>query len=248
MMEKIKGSALTDRGIRREYNDDAICSAPEINFYAVADGIGQLAFGGLTAENTCKLMTVRAEEIYQDYRVHGDEQKAAQDLKAALEEVSNKIYQKGNEPEVYRYGSTFCGMMCLERYLAIVNIGDSRAYVKRKDQERLSQITEDHNLAVSASKNGYMTYEEAVKRGLASRLLNFVGISETTEADLFLVDRADAEAVLLCSDGLSGMVAEEDISACMENCDEPEQICRKLIQMANENGGKDNISTVVVQF
>lgn len=247
-MEKITYSAQTDIGKCRERNDDAVCSVPEIGFFAVADGIGQLAFGGVTAEYTCKLMANDVENIYQNYRIHLDDDKAGKELKTALETISNKIFQKANTPDVYRYGTTFCGMMCLENQLLIVNIGDSRAYVKKKGQTEIFQITEDHNLAVMASKNGYMTYEEAVERGLASRILNFVGISENTEADLFVVDRAEVEKILLCSDGLSGMASVEEIAACVEKKEEPDSICRELIQLANQKGGKDNISVVLVQF
>lgn len=248
-MEKtVTASVLTDIGMRRERNDDAVCSAPEANFYAVADGIGQMALGGLTAEETCRMMSVRAESIYQDYKVHGDEQKASEDLKKALTEISNDIFRKGNDQEFYRYGCTFCGAMIFEKKLAIVNIGDSRAYVKSRNSEELLQITEDHNLAASAAKNGYMTYEEAVRCGLASRLLNFVGISDSTEVDLFLMDRDNVETILLCSDGLSGMAADKDIAVCIGNHQDPEQICRELICMANQNGGKDNISAAVIKL
>ncbi|MDD7389449.1 MAG: protein phosphatase 2C domain-containing protein [Lachnospiraceae bacterium] len=247
MRKKAKGSVLTDIGMRRDYNEDAVCTVPQAHFYAVADGIGQMAFGGKTAAIACRQMAVSAEEIYRDYTVHGSEQKAAEELKAALAEISSRIFQKGNDPEVYRYGCTFCGAMVFEKQIAVVNVGDSRAYIKRKDRDELHQITEDHNLAAMAVKNGYMTYEEAVSRGMASRLLNFIGISEETEVDLFLHDRLKAEAVLLCTDGLSSMVSDKDMAVCIRNHRTPERVCRNLIRMANRKGGKDNISVAVVK-
>lgn len=247
MRKKIKGSVLTDTGICRDYNDDVVCAVPQAHFYAVADGIGQMAFGGKTAAITCRQMAVCAEEIYRDYTIHGSEQKAAEELKAALVEISSRIFQKGNDPEVYRYGCTFCGAMIFEKQIAVVSVGDSRAYMKLKGRDELYQITEDHNLAAMAVKNGYMTYEEAVSRGMASRLLNFVGISKDTEVDLFLIGRMKAEAVLLCTDGLSSMISDKDMAVCIRNHRDLNRVCRNLIRMANRKGGRDNISAAVIK-
>jgi protein phosphatase len=248
MDNTITGSVLSDIGRRRQRNEDAVCAVPEACFYAVADGIGQMAFGGETSSMVCKVMSTEAERIYQDYQTHLDEEKTAQELQNRVAEVSGRIFRKGNTPEVYRYGCTFCGVMILEQHLIIVNTGDSRAYVKYRGETDITQVTEDHNLAAVASRGGYMTYQEAVGQGLASRLLNFIGISDETEVDLFLEERARVEMVLLCTDGLSGMVEKTRIAECIRSGKEPEQICEELIGMANENGGKDNVSVAVIRI
>lgn len=236
-----KAAGRTDIGHRRELNEDAILLMPATGFFAVADGMGQLPRGGETAEMICAFMEQKVEDAFSDETDMDDVL-----LAKYLESSSNRIFNMENRENHYRYGSTFCGVLIRPDKLYCVNMGDSRAYIISKGDQALHQITNDHNLAEMVVSSGIMTREEACARHLDSKLNNFVGISKESEADHFAVETKGIQAVLLCSDGLYGMVSEQCINEVICSESDPDVICRKLIEMANAAGGKDNISVVCI--
>ncbi|MCI6732724.1 MAG: protein phosphatase 2C domain-containing protein [Lachnospiraceae bacterium] len=240
----------SDIGRRREFNEDRILMAPESCFFAVIDGMGQLPYGKETAEMTCTFMKQRAGNLCLEQQE--DPEAIRCQLKAGLESVSNRIFSMGNTESHYRYGAAFCGVFIALGKLIFLNMGDSRAYVRYRDGEGLYQITQDHNLAQTVVSAGIMTREEACKRHLDSRLNNFVGVSRESEADSFLISRELVQSVLICSDGLYGMVSDEDILQCISDMEaknaDSDTICRELVYKANEAGGRDNISVIYIQL
>lgn len=252
MKRRIKAAGATDIGKRREKNDDAFCCKRELHIFAVADGMGQVPFGDVTAIKSCELMEGQAKKLYQAYKEQGNVKSAAERFRQKVEYMSNNIYQRGNGPDVFRYGSTYCGAMDLGSHVAIVNLGDSRAYAiygrRTEADSRIQLLTEDHNMAWLAVSKGYMTPEDAKRNGLTARLTRFVGVSEDTQADVFIVPKKGIRDILLCSDGLHGMLSDQEIADIVLNHKAPDRVCRSLIAKANRKGGKDNITVVDIRL
>lgn len=238
-----KAAGHTDIGRCREFNEDRILLMPSVGFFAVADGMGQMRFGSETAEMVCDFMEQKVETAISD-GVDMDDSLLAE----YLESSSNIIFRMGNRDNEYRYGCTFCGVLFQKDRLICVNMGDSRAYVMRKGGQSLEQVTVDHNLAQTVVSKGLMTRKEACARHLNSRLNNFAGICKNSVADRFVLETSDVQSLLLCSDGLYSMVSEEKIAEVLSAESDPEVSCMKLIRMANEAGGKDNISVVCIML
>ena len=239
-------AGLCDIGSHRDTNQDRIILYPDQNFFAVSDGMGGLLYGEDSAiyvsTSMPKLMDVLAENCSENTTAED----GAKMIENSVRMLSDSLFRKGNGYDRFDYGATLAGVWLFQDEAIFVGLGDSRGYLLHEDE--LTQITEDMNIAGLMVRNGMMTKEEAMNSPASSRLTAFVGMEVPAEPATWRVSPQPGDKILLCSDGLHGMVPENDIRKILKADETPEKICQKFIRSANKHGGRDNISTVIIDF
>jgi PPM family protein phosphatase len=225
--------AHSDIGRRRTTNEDSLYARAPL--FAVADGMGG-AQAGEVASGTA--VEVLASGL-------GDGGSAEERLAAVVRAANERIHALSREDERRSgMGTTFTAVLVGEDELTFAHVGDSRAY--RFRDGRLEQLTDDHSLVAELVRQGKITPEEAADHPQRSVILRALGPEADVEVDT-LTHRARAgDVLLLCSDGLTGMVPEERITAILGSSASLEEAGRQLIDAANEAGGVDNISVVLL--
>ncbi len=250
---RIRAAALTDVGMVREHNEDAVMAVEfvrqslvdpaECYLYVVADGMG-----GAEAGEVASAIAVGAIRNYVEDGLGGAEaQNPSQLLTAALEEANRKIIEyQAAHPESRGMGSTAVGVLIAPPQGAVAWVGDSRIYLS--DASGLRQLTRDHSLVQRLIEIGQITPEEArhhehknvITRSLGARQSGPAG----AEGMAFRLKRGDR--VMLCSDGLTAHVDDQTIGEVLRRHDDPYAATRELVVAANAGGGTDNVSVIVV--
>ncbi len=243
-----RAAGQKDIGKMRESNQDEVVLCPEIGFFAVTDGMGGLSGGALASEFVNQSMTELMKIGAKEFSEHHSVERAAMAFRDTVRMMSDNLFEAGNTDKRFTYGATFSGVWFLGNKAVFVNLGDSRGYLLSRYKKHPSQITEDHNLAWILVQQGEITREEAKEHPSSARLTAFVGMKPPAEPQAFTVEVLPGDRILLCSDGLYGMVEEQDVVRILRSSRSPERVCRRLIDKANENGGRDNISAVYVRI
>jgi protein phosphatase len=143
-------------------------------------------------------------------------------------------------------GTTLCSALVHnEKDAFVANVGDSRVYVIRGD--RLVQVSQDHSLVAYLSQVGELTREEARHHPSGNILVRSVGSVSEVEVDLYHVPMEPGDGLLLCSDGLWGELSDDDLERILKVTDDPQAACQRMVDEANENGGRDNTTLIVVR-
>lgn len=236
---------LKDIGKHRSTNQDEIILCPDIGVFAVSDGMGGLAEGakasGYVRDSVPVMMRFALKETQTP-------DSAGSSFSEALRMVSDRLFETANTESYYGFGATFCGVWLYKDKALFANLGDSRGYILKKYKKTLMQVTEDHNIAALLVKNGEIAKEAAKDHPASSRLTRFVGMKSPALPEYFVCDISPGDRILLCSDGLYGMVHENEIIRIMRSSQSPQRVCQRLIDRANENGGRDNISAVYIKI
>lgn len=240
-MTELRWGGATDVGRVREKNDDQYLLASPL--FAVADGMGG-ARGGDVASNTA----------VEALKAAFDEGTDADALVAAVKAANRAVYEKAGSRDLRGMGTTITALALLRapedaedatgEEFAVVNVGDSRAYMLRDGE--LQQLTDDHNVPGELVRRGELTAEQAAvhpQRNLVTRVL---GIEEDVDVDVWQLVPYAGDRFLLASDGLFGEVADDDVATVLRTESDPDAASRKLVAMAREAGGHDNITVVVV--
>lgn len=237
----VRYAAKTDIGKLREINEDTFLVEDKI--FAVADGMGGHRAGEVASSMAIDILKKRAGEFEK-----GDTpQRIQKMLKEALDEVNDAIVKKGETQGDYLgMGTTLTAFHISERRIFLVHIGDSRAYLIRK--EKITQLTQDHTLVADMVGKGEISEEEARIHPLKNILVRALGTDVKAEADLLSEEVQPGDRILLCSDGLSSMLRDEEILSIVNESESLENACQRLIDTANTNGGEDNITVVLVEF
>jgi len=241
-------AGLTDIGKQRDSNMDEVILCPELGFFAVSDGMGGLAGGKIASEFVRKSMPELMELCTKEYGEHRDIEQADQSFREMVQKMSDELYAAGNQYNRFIYGATFCGVWLVDSKAIFVNLGDSRGYLLPKYKKQPRQVTEDQNLAALYVKEGLMSKTEAKESPLSSQLTAFVGMQSPASPEISVYDIGSGDRILLCSDGLYGMMEERQAARLMRSSRSPEQVCKRLIDKANENGGRDNISAAYIHI
>ena len=252
---RINSCGITDIGRKRQRNEDSYLVNDKLGLYVVADGMGGHAGG----EFASKIAVSTVEEILKGndrkksnvpddtYLDKGDEKEdyATQDkLKDAITRAGSLIVKRAvEEPELRGMGTTATVMLVLGEKAYIAHVGDSRAYCVRNGQ--IIQITEDHSLVHEQLKSGLITEEEARTHQLKNIITRSVGVQEEVEVDTVVWKIEVGDTYLLCSDGLSNMVSDEEMQDFIHD-EEPEKAAQKLVDQANHRGGDDNITLIIL--
>ncbi|MCC7459877.1 MAG: Stp1/IreP family PP2C-type Ser/Thr phosphatase [Proteobacteria bacterium] len=254
---KVVSCGITDIGRKRQRNEDSYLVNDKIGLYIVADGMGGHAGG----EFASKIAVSTVEEIIrgedrvksnvptQSYldaseqsSVEGQEQER---LKDAINRAGNMIVRRAFEdPELKGMGTTSTVMFVSADKAYIAHVGDSRAYCVRGNE--IIQITEDHSLVHEQLKSGLITEEEARTHQLKNIITRSVGVQEEVEVDTIVWKIQPGDSYLLCSDGLSNMMNDDEMQEIISKFD-VEQGARELVDLANQRGGEDNITLILLK-
>jgi PPM family protein phosphatase len=239
--------ALVDTGKCRNTNQDEVISCPELGFFAVCDGMGGLSNGGDTSHMIATILPKLIEQAAADLANKPDSALAGDRLDEYIQMVSNNIYNTAYKGKI-NFGATLSCIWLVDEYAVFANLGDSRGYLLPKYKKTLRQITQDHNVAAIMVAQGELTKEEARSHPASSRLTRFVGMPSPAIPEIFIEKVTPGDRLLLCSDGLHGMVQDINIRKILRSSRSPQTVCKRLIEAANENGGKDNISAAYIQI
>ena len=209
----------------------------------VCDGMGGAAAGEVASQ--------LAVDIVYERLVQGDpppnHDDLARRLVRAVEDAGSRIFNEARADRNRRgMGTTATVAALLDARLFVAQVGDSRAYVLRG--ESLVQVTRDQSLVNQLIEAGQLTEEEAETFEHNNIILQALGTAETVQVDLTYVDLKDGDTVLLCSDGLSGMIRGDEIREVMLEFEDPFETCKELTQRANLAGGHDNVTVIVARF
>lgn len=241
-------AGLKDIGRLRDNNQDEVLLCPEIGFFAVSDGMGGLSGGGLASEYVRKSMPDLMRIGANEFSEHKSIDKATKTFSDTVRMMSDSLFEAGNSEKRFAYGATFCGVWLLCNKAVFVNLGDSRGYLLSRYKKQPVQITEDQNIAGILVKQGELARDAAKDHPASSRLTAFVGMKPPAEPEAYVVEVHPGDRILLCSDGLYGMVEERELAMLMRISRSPERVCQRLVERANENGGRDNISAAYVRI
>lgn len=232
---RLRWGGATDVGQLRSVNQDSMLLGPDL--FVVADGMGGHQGG--------EVASALAIETVSDRSFGPD----VGELVTAVEDANETVFERSaQDPSLSGMGTTFVGIAIVEvdsqERLGIVNVGDSRAYQLTSGQ--LVQITDDHSLVGELVRDGRLSREEARTHPQKNIVTRAVGIDERVEVDDFVVVPHTGDRYLLCSDGLTDEVEERDIAVVLRTIQEPDEAARELVRRANEHGGRDNITIVIV--
>jgi protein phosphatase len=235
-----KAWGISDKGLKREGNQDSFLVEDRLGLFIVADGVGG-HFGGEVA-SALAVETVR--EVVNHPRAA--EFRPKEVITQAYEEASHRIFDRAlQEPKLNGMGTTMVLSYVRDNKIYIANVGDSRAYLYRKPH--LWQITEDHSLINEQIRLGMMTEEQARKLIGKNVITRSVGFERDVFPDLLEREISSGDTFIFCSDGLSGMVPDAEMCNIM-NVTQIEKAAGILLQKAIDHGGDDNVTVVVVQF
>lgn len=239
---------VTDTGCVRELNEDnfSICGFEknkEPGFCVVADGMGGHNAGEIASQLSIDFIT----DSLTDILTNNDNPDIPRRINDAINSANESIYNMSKEdPERSGMGTTtlICAFSNKEGYIA--NVGDSRAYACRNDE--IYQITVDHSVVEELVSNGTITREEAKKHPQKNIITRAIGSEKTTRADIFEYEYKANDTIIMCSDGLSGMVDEELILKTVQEGKNSKEISERLRDIAKNNGGIDNITVITIRI
>ena len=261
---RVKLFARTDVGQVREHNEDnflvadmtrrsrglleanrATAIGPQGAVFAVCDGMGGAAAGEIASQLAVDIIYERLVDALGDRALNRDD--LARRLVRAVESAGLRIFHEAKADRSRRgMGTTVTAAALVDDFLFFAQVGDSRGYILRGDT--LVQVTRDQSLVNQLIEAGQLTEEEAETFEHNNIILQALGTSDTVQVDLTYTELRKGDILLLCSDGLSGMVRYEEIRELLKSSVEPLDICKALTERANQAGGHDNITVIVVQF
>ena len=220
----------TDIGLHREANEDAAVARPPL--FAVCDGMGGARAGEVASELACSTLGTRVG--------------AGDDVIDAARAANAAVYDAAADDETLAgMGTTLTAMVLDGDVARFAHVGDSRAYLLRDGE--LRQVSLDHSVVGQMIRDGELTLEQAAVHPMRSILTRALGTEPSVEVDAYELALRSGDVVLLCSDGLTGMVPDERIQRALRHVD-PEESAAELVKQARRGGGLDNITVVVVRF
>lgn len=250
---QISSGGATHVGMVRTNNEDCFRIVSPLNLFVLADGMGGEAHG--------EVASALAVETVVKHCIEGDENSSAallgeakpdltpksRRLLSAIHLANQKVFHSAEEhPERQGMGATLTTAWVDGAQLSVGHVGDSRVYLLRTGQ--LQQLTSDHSLVAEQVRRGLLTVTEAEQSNLQSVLLRALGTQPQVEVDVEEVVLFPGDVLLLCSDGLTRMVTEPEIAGTLQAEPIPQRAAEKLVHLANESGGIDNVTVIVVSF
>lgn len=237
----IKTAYLTDTGRKRELNEDYVFASEKPvgnlpNLFIVADGMGGHNAGDYASDFTVKTLV---EEIENSFEKNPSIifQKAIGVANQKLREIAADDLSKRG------MGTTVVAATCMGRYLQVANVGDSRLYVVN---DTIQQITTDHSYVEEMIRRGSLQRENARSNPNKNIITRAVGAKNDIQVDIYVVELKPGDLLLMCSDGLSNMLEDEEMRIIIKRQRDIVEMAEELVKAANENGGKDNISVILV--
>ena len=236
---------ITDKGRVRPTNQDIyrleVRPEKESAFVLVCDGMGGANAGNVASRFAAERFV---EEAKPALEAGADETMRHETLRRALDRANDTVFGlAGRQPEFRGMGTTLVGAFVQGGSASIMNVGDSRAYLF--DGATLRQVSEDHSYVEEMRRLGRISAEDARTHPQKNLITRAVGVDATVDGDLFEVELRDTDILLLCSDGLTGMVEDEKIAEVLAKAGTLEDKGRELLTLALEGGGRDNITVAL---
>ena len=252
---QIVSGGVTDVGRVRTNNEDSFRVLENLNLFILSDGMGGEAHGevasSIAVETIAKYCTEKDESTDETgVTLTGTEADhwtpETKRLRNAVFQANFNIYQSAQKhPEQRGMGATLTSGWINGSKLSIAHVGDSRAYLLRTGS--LQQLTNDHSLVAEQVRRGILTPQQAEESEMQSVLLRALGAHPEVDVDVEEVDLMPRDVLLFCSDGLTRMVTEPEIAGCLQAETVPMAAAQKLVDLANERGGLDNVTVIVAR-
>jgi PPM family protein phosphatase len=248
----IQAGARTDLGRVRKNNEDFYAIEPALQLYVLSDGMGGEAHGEVASQLAVQTILThckqaensRATPIFGESSP--DVSERTNRLASAIHLANRKVFEAAaSNPEQSGMGATIVAAWIDAQRLSIAHVGDSRAYLLRAGS--MEQLTADHSLVAEKVRVGILTPQEADASEMQSVLTRAVGTSSSVEVDTDEQALLVGDFVLLCSDGLTRMVTDPEIASTLLTSTSAQESADRLVDLANENGGADNISVIVLR-
>lgn len=243
--------AQSDRGRARENNEDCFRAVPELGLFVLSDGMGGQASGEVASRMVCDTVVEHCRAA-----VHNPALAPAGGYDAGICEGGNRlagairlansaVHSAAQQNAAYSgMGATVVAVLLSDERAIIAHVGDSRAYRLRNGH--LEQLTRDHSFVAEQVEQGLLSKQEAAQSNLQNVLLRAVGADVEVQVEATEELFADGDTLLLCSDGLTKEVSDAEIARTLALSDDPQEAAERLIEMANDAGGSDNITVVVL--
>ncbi|HEX2732727.1 MAG TPA: Stp1/IreP family PP2C-type Ser/Thr phosphatase [Polyangiaceae bacterium] len=251
---RAKAAGISDVGLQREHNEDSFAVVPQHELYIVADGMGGHRAGDVASRLASESITdffhrTDSDDVTWPFQIEADLSDEENRLLTAIRIANRQIYEHSvRSRELRGMGTTVVGALFSpkKKKMFVGHVGDSRAYRVRAGT--IQQLTRDHSLLndyLAAMPDMTDEQRSELPKNVITRAL---GMQNTVDVDLVGDDSQPEDVYVLCSDGLSGMVDDADILLVCDTLKDPEQACRRLVTMANEHGGEDNVTAVVIRI
>jgi serine/threonine protein phosphatase PrpC len=243
--------ARSDAGRVRENNEDSLSLAPELKLFVLSDGMGGQASGEVASRLATETIVTHCREAESrpslplaGSRIAGVSEKSNR-LASAIHLANQVVHQAAQDiPEQNGMGATVVAIWLADDRISVAHVGDSRVYRLRGGE--LEQLTEDHSFVAEQVRRGAMTAEEAATSKLQNVLLRALGVDPEVHVEVDEQLLLEGDTVLLCSDGLTRELSDAQIAAVLGDADDPQEAADRLVDLANQAGGEDNISAIVV--
>lgn len=250
---RIVSGGVTDLGRVRSNNEDCFRIVEPLNLFVLSDGMGGEAHGEVASALAVETIVKHCADAKSNHppTLHGNSEPAWSDetkwLTSAVHLANKNIYESAEaHPEQHGMGATLTAAWINGSRLSIAHVGDSRAYLLRGGT--LQQLTSDHSLVAEQVRRGILTAAEAEESEMQSVLLRALGALPGIEVDTEEHMLFARDILLLCCDGLTRMVTEPEIAGTLQVETDPTKAATRLVELANERGGLDNITVIVVRI
>jgi serine/threonine protein phosphatase PrpC len=243
-------AACTDKGLVRSINEDSYRISQEQNLFVLADGLGGAAKGevasAIAVDAVISALSSNRDSSAPFSPLPPEFSNFMNLLVGAIQLANHKIHDQGmHDPSCHGMGATIVAAGINGRRLTVAHVGDSRAYLLRANS--LEQLTADHSLVAEQVRRGLITRQQAATSELQSVLTRALGMEADVQIDADEMELLPHDSLLLCSDGLTRMVAEQEIAAILEQAPDARTAADQLVKRANECGGADNVTVIVVR-
>ncbi|WP_077326096.1 Stp1/IreP family PP2C-type Ser/Thr phosphatase [Virgibacillus siamensis] len=240
----MKGQFLTDTGRVRSHNEDSggifYNSAGQM-LAVIADGMGGHQAGDVASQMTTELM----KEAWEKAGEMESPEKMEKWLSESVTRINNAVYEHAmNHEECFGMGTTIVGVACIKDFTTVVHIGDSRCYILNDDG--FKQVTEDHSFVNALVQSGEISKDDAQYHPRKNVVLKALGTESHIEPDVRTVCLDPGNKILLCSDGLTDKVEDNELEKILQEEADLQVTGDQMIDLANERGGEDNISLVLL--
>lgn len=249
----IDSAAQTDKGLKRKTNQDFYSCSPDVGIYLLADGMGGHAAGSVASKLTVETIE-EFVRLAQDTREltwpYGYDIRAPFErnvLRTALRLANAKVCQAAEQQEHYAgMGSTVVAVLIADGKAVYAHLGDSRLYLLRDG--KLSQLTEDHSLVQEQLKSGIISAEQAQDHAFRNVVTRAIGVRDDSPVPIEELALQDQDLLMLSCDGLTDSLQDSQVEELLNRDDDLDTICRQLVDAANQAGGRDNITVVLLRF
>ncbi|MCX6162303.1 MAG: Stp1/IreP family PP2C-type Ser/Thr phosphatase [Ignavibacteriae bacterium] len=244
MSKKVISLALSDIGKHRKENQDAFYIDDKKGIFILCDGMGGEKGGGTASRTVTELLPKVFNELFTDNDLFA-EKEVNKILKDLFEYLNEFISDKGNtDPELKGMGTTLVLALSVNEYIYIAHCGDSRAYLFTEG--KLQRLTKDHSVIEMLLELGHITQEQVKTHPARGQISKFIGMPGKAIPDIKKISLKEDDILMLCSDGLTGMLNDDEIQSILSTETDKKKALEVLIDKANKAGGHDNITVLLI--